>query len=422
MSTTGVDFVPVAMPARESNGHGERAGGHMRSMAELREQRDLLRATAEAGGGAQRQHKLGKRTARERLELLLDEGSFVEIEPFRRHLGAGLRLASRGPYTDGVITGSGTVDGRRVFVYAQDFAILGGSLGAAHAAKIHKVMDLALATGSPIVGLNDSGGARIQEGVPALDGYGGIFRRHVEASGVIPQLSVILGPCAGGAAYSPALADFTFMVRGTAQMYLTGPDVVHAVTGERVSHEELGGADVHGGRSGVATFVYDDEETCLDEVRYVLSMLPCNNLDLPPRTPPSGAVTDVRPALARIVPAEPNKPYDMRRFPAGHRTGIRRHHPAWRETPVRLLRGHRAAYPGHRPQGVWRGVHRDGLALDRRGLLRRLADERDRGDGRGRRGQCVVPQGSGRGFRSGGAALAVDERVRERTRAPVLRG
>jgi acetyl-CoA carboxylase carboxyltransferase component len=302
-----VDFVP--MPVPRSNGH---TNGHVPPMAKLREERDRLRAAAIAGGGAERQHKLGKRTARERLELLLDEGSFVEVEPFRRHLGAGLRMPPLGPHTDGVVAGSGTVDGRRIFVYAQDFSILGGSLGAAHATKIHKVMDLALATGSPLVGLNDSGGARIQEGVLALDGYGGIFRRHVEASGVIPQISVILGPCAGGAAYSPALADFTFMVRDTAQMYLTGPDVVYAVTGERVTHNELGGADVHGGRSGVATFVYDDEETCLDEVRYLLSMLPGNNLDVAPRTAPQGAGTDVRPKLTQIVPAEPNKPYDMR--------------------------------------------------------------------------------------------------------------
>jgi acetyl-CoA carboxylase carboxyltransferase component len=173
-------------------------------------------------------------------------------------------------------------------------------------------MDLALSTGSPIIGLNDSGGARIQEGVMALDGYGGIFRRHVDASGVIPQINVILGPCAGGAAYSPALADVTFMVRDTAKLYLTGPDVVEAVTGERVSHDQLGGADVHGGRSGVATFVYDDEETCLADVRLLVGMLPSNNLETPPRWPTVGATADTRPRLAEIVPVEPNKPYDMR--------------------------------------------------------------------------------------------------------------
>jgi acetyl-CoA carboxylase carboxyltransferase component len=260
----------------------------------------------------ERQHALGKRTARERLDVLLDNGSFTEIDMFRRHHAHGLKANGHGPCTDGVVTGSGTIDGRRVFVYAQDFTIFGGSLGEAHAAKIHKIMDLALAAGCPLVGLNDGGGARIQEGVIALDGYGGIFRRNVQASGVIPQISVILGPCAGGAAYSPALSDFTFMVRNIAYMYLTGPDVVAAVTGERVSHAELGGADIHSQQSGVATFVYDDEETCLHDVRYLVSMLPSNNLDPLPSGPPRGALTDERPLLAEIVPHERNKPYDMR--------------------------------------------------------------------------------------------------------------
>src|ERR1022692_3900851 len=220
--------------------------------------------------------------------------------------------STRSTCTAGVVAGSGTIEGRRVFVYAQDFAIFGGSLGEAHAAKIHKTMDLALATGCPLIGLNDGGGARIQEGVVALDAYGGIFRRNVQASGVIPQISVVLGPCAGGAAYSPALCDFTFMVRHTAQMYLTGPDVVAAVTGEQVTHEELGGADVHAQRSGVATFVYDDEESCLKDVRYLVAMLPGNNLDPPPAALARGATADERPRLAEIVPHEPNKPYDMR--------------------------------------------------------------------------------------------------------------
>ncbi|HXV92079.1 MAG TPA: carboxyl transferase domain-containing protein, partial [Pseudonocardia sp.] len=243
-------------------------------MRRLREERTAMRAEIVAGSAqaVRRQHALGKRTARERLDLLLDEDSFLEVDLHRRsRAGEGRR-----PHTDGVVAGSGTIEGRRVFVYAQDFTISGGSLGQAHAAKIHKVMDLAVATGSPLIGLNDSGGARIQEGVEALHGYGEIFRRHVAASGVIPQISVILGPCAGGAAYSPALADFTFMVRGVAQMYLTGPDVVEAVTGERVGHDELGGVDVHGSRSGVATVVHDDEETCLAEVRYLVSLLPAN--------------------------------------------------------------------------------------------------------------------------------------------------
>jgi acetyl-CoA carboxylase carboxyltransferase component len=259
-----------------------------------------------------RQHALGKHTARERLDLLLDPGSFIEIDLHRRHEARGPKAGAGRPRTDGVIVGSGTIDGRQVCVYAQDFTIFGGSLGEAHAAKIHKVMDLAITIGCPLIGLNDSGGARIQEGVMALHGYGGIFRRQVQASGVIPQISVVLGPCAGGAAYSPALADFTFMVRDIATMYLTGPAVVEAVMGERVTHAELGGADVHGGRSGVATFVYDDEQSCLDDVRYLVSLLPSNNLEQPPNGESRGATQDDRPRLADIVPVDATKPYDMR--------------------------------------------------------------------------------------------------------------
>ncbi|MFF4986596.1 acyl-CoA carboxylase subunit beta [Streptosporangium saharense] len=285
-----------------------------RSMGLLRERHDRLRGRITEGSrpAVERQRALGKRTARERLDLLLDEDSFTEIDMYRRHQAADLGMGERRPHTDGVVAGSGTIDGRRVFVYAQDFTIFGGSLGHAHATKIHKVMDLAIATGAPLIGLNDSGGARIQEGVMSLDGYGGIFRRNVQASGVIPQISVILGPCAGGAAYSPALADFTFMVRDTARMYLTGPDVVEAVSGRRVTHDELGGAEVHGGRSGVATFVHDDEESALEDVRYLLSLLPSNNLEPPPALPPCQATTDHRPAFAEIVPVEPNRPYDIR--------------------------------------------------------------------------------------------------------------
>ena len=301
MSTSELDFVPVRLTP------GADGEAPARSMAGLREAHGRQRSRIAAGRpeAVDRQHQLGKRTARERLDLLLDVGSFVEVDLYRRGAGAG-------PHTDGVVAGSGTVDGRRVFVYAQDFTISGGSLGAAHAAKIQKVMDLAVSTGSPIVALNDSGGARIQEGVLALHGYGGIFRRQVAASGVIPQIAVVLGPSAGGAAYSPALADFTFMVRDTARMYLTGPDIVAQVTGERVGHDELGGADVHGSRSGVASFVYDDEVDCLDGVRELLSLLPSNNLEPPPALPSCGAHTDHRSRLADIVPVEPNKPYDIR--------------------------------------------------------------------------------------------------------------
>jgi acetyl-CoA carboxylase carboxyltransferase component len=283
-------------------------------MRALREHGDELRSGITGGrrDAVARQHALGKLTARERLELLLDDGTFTELDMYRRHQASGLKLGENRPHTDGVIVGSGLIHGRRVFVYAQDFMIFGGSLGEAHAAKIHKVMDLAIAAGAPLIGLNDSGGARIQEGVLALAGYGGIFRRNVRASGIVPQISVLLGPCAGGAAYSPALTDFVFMVRGTGQMYLTGPDVVQTVTGERISHEELGGADVHASRSGLATFVYDDEQDCLEDVRYLVSMLPGNNLEHPPVARASGAGEDVRPRLAEIVPVEPNKPYDMR--------------------------------------------------------------------------------------------------------------
>nr|WP_250562628.1 acyl-CoA carboxylase subunit beta [Sphaerisporangium fuscum] len=314
-STVELDFVPVAVPRPAMDDPSPEPLPPPRpSMGELRERHGELRDGIAAGrpDGVRRQHALGKRTARERIDALLDEGSFIELDMYRRHQAHGMRMEDNRPHTDGVITGSGTIHGRRVFVYAQDFTIFGGSLGAAHAAKIHKVMDLAISTGSPLIGLIDSGGARIQEGVVALSGYGGIFQRSVQASGVIPQISVVLGPCAGGAAYTVALADFAFMVRDTAQLYLTGPDVVEAVTGQRITHAELGGADVHGQRSGVATFVHDDEDGCLADVRYLVSMLPSNNLEYPPREAPCGATGDVRPRLAEIVPVEPNKPYDMR--------------------------------------------------------------------------------------------------------------
>ncbi|WP_081640041.1 acyl-CoA carboxylase subunit beta [Actinomadura flavalba] len=283
-------------------------------MAALRAQRERLHAEITAGGEAavERQHRAGKRTARERLAALLDEGSFTELGMFRRHRAHGLGLEASRPATDGVVTGSGTIDGRVVFVYAQDFTVFGGSLGETHAAKIHRVMDLALSTGAPLIGINDSGGARIQEGVQALDGYGGIFARNVRASGVIPQISVVLGPSAGGAAYSPALTDFTFVVRGVSQMYLTGPDVIEAVSGERVTHEALGGADVHAARTGLASFLHEDEDSCLADVRYLVSLLPSNNLDPAPAGPSRGAAHDVRPGLADLVPVEPSRPYDMR--------------------------------------------------------------------------------------------------------------
>ncbi|HEY5836870.1 acyl-CoA carboxylase subunit beta [Streptomyces sp.] len=261
---------------------------------------------------AARQHRLGKLTARERVTRLLDAGSFTELEMLRRHRATDFGMGDRRPYTDGVITGWGTVDGRKVFVYAHDFGIFGGSLGEAHAAKIHKVMDLAESSGAPLVGLNDGAGARIQEGVMALAGYGGIFRRNVRASGVIPQISVILGPCAGGAAYSPALTDFVLVVRRTASMYVTGPDVIKAVTGEEIDIEGLGGADVHA-RSGQATFVHDDEDEAFETLRHLLSFLPANNREFPPEWPADDPVDRSCEALLDIVPTSPSQPYDVRR-------------------------------------------------------------------------------------------------------------
>ncbi|MGQ4390381.1 acyl-CoA carboxylase subunit beta [Streptomyces sp. SAS_270] len=261
----------------------------------------------------QRQHARGKLTVRERIELLLDKDSFTEIEGLRRHRATGFGLEAKRPHGDGVVTGWGTVEGRQVFVFGHDFRIFGGALGEAHAQKIHKIMDMAEAAGAPLVALSDGAGARIQEGVTALAGYGGIFTRNVRMSGVIPQISVILGPCAGGAAYSPALTDFVFMVRGTAQMYITGPDVVHAVTGEQVSHDELGGGDVHSARSGVSTFLHDDEESCLADVRHLLSMLPANNRELPPDEDSDDPWDRSGDALVNLVPANPHQAYDMRR-------------------------------------------------------------------------------------------------------------
>ncbi|GAA1897273.1 acyl-CoA carboxylase subunit beta [Streptomyces durmitorensis] len=274
-----------------------------------------IRLAAEEGPGAhatEQQHARGKLTVRERLELLFDEGSFTEVEQLRRHRATGFGLENRRPHTDGVVTGWGTVHGRTVFAYAHDFRIFGGSLGEAHATKIHKIMDMAVKAGAPLVSLNDGAGARIQEGVSALAGYGGIFRRNTRASGVIPQISVMLGPCAGGAAYSPALTDFVFMVRETSQMFITGPDVVQAVTGEEITQNGLGGADVHGTVSGVAAFVYDDEAECLEEVRYLLSLLPSNNREMPPSHPTDDPADRRTEALADLVPAEGNRPYDMR--------------------------------------------------------------------------------------------------------------
>jgi acetyl-CoA carboxylase carboxyltransferase component len=260
----------------------------------------------------ERQHAKGKMTARERIEYLLDEGSFQELDMLARHRAHGMGLEDNRPYTDGVITGFGSIDQRRVCVFSQDATVFGGSLGEVYGEKIQKVMDLAESIGVPVVGLNDGGGARVQEGVVGLHFYGGIFARNVRASGVIPQISVILGAAAGGAVYSPAMTDFIFMVNGTSHMFITGPDVVKTVTGEDVSLEELGGAMSHATKSGVATFVAPDEQTCLADVRYLLSFLPSNNLEEPPVVETDDDPDRGTPELVDLMPSSPNQPYDMK--------------------------------------------------------------------------------------------------------------
>jgi len=283
----------------------------------MREKLELLqqkRAESEQGGGADRiatQHQKGKMTARERLEVLLDPGSFVELDRFVTHRATDFGLADQKILGDGVVTGWGRIDGRIVYVFSQDFTVFGGSLSEAHAEKICKVMDLAVKNGAPVIGLNDSGGARIQEGVVSLGGYADIFLRNTLASGVVPQISAILGPCAGGAVYSPAITDFVFMVRGISYMFVTGPSVVKTVTHEEVDFERLGGADVHGGTSGVAHFVHDSELESLTAVRTLLSFLPSNNLDSPPVRPSDDPPDRRDEELLDVVPDEPSKPYDM---------------------------------------------------------------------------------------------------------------
>jgi propionyl-CoA carboxylase beta chain len=273
-----------------------------------------LRERSQEGGGPDRvaaQHEKGKLTARERVDLLLDEGSFVELDRFVTHRQSEFGLDDNRPLGDGVVTGFGTVEGRQVYVFSQDFTVFGGSLAEAHAQKICKIMDLAVRNGVPLIGLNDSGGARIQEGVLSLGGYAEIFWRNTMASGVIPQISAILGPCAGGAVYSPAITDFVFMVRGISYMFVTGPNVVKTVTHEEVTPDELGGADVHGEKTGVAHFVHDSEIECLNGIRRLVRFIPGNNLDGPPRVEATDPVDRRDAALADIVPDNPNKPYDM---------------------------------------------------------------------------------------------------------------
>ena len=258
-----------------------------------------------------KQHEAGKMTARERVEAFLDKGSFVEMDGMVRHRIHGFGIEGRRPPGDAVITGWGTVDGRTVFVFAEDFTVFGGSLGEAVSEKVVKVMDLAMATGAPIVGLKDSGGARIQEGVGSLDAYGEIFARNVHASGVIPQISAIMGPCAGGAVYSPAMTDFVYQVNGTSHLFITGPDVIKTVTGEDVTFDKLGGAQSHASVSGVTHFVSSDERSALEEIRYLLSFLPQNNMETPPFFTPTDRPDRMENALQAIVPDSAHHPYDM---------------------------------------------------------------------------------------------------------------
>jgi propionyl-CoA carboxylase beta chain len=261
----------------------------------------------------EKQHAKGKKTARERVHELLDEGTFVELDELARHRSTAFGMEQNRPYGDGVVTGYGTIDGRQVCVFAQDFTVFGGSLGQVFGEKIVKVMDLAMKTGCPVIGINDSGGARIQEGVVSLGLYGEIFRRNVHASGVIPQISLIMGPCAGGAVYSPAVTDFTVMVDQTSHMFITGPDVIKTVTGEDVSMEDLGGARAHNTKSGNAHYMGSDESDAIDYVKALISYLPQNNLDEPPSydEPAVLEVTDDDRALDTLVPDSPNQPYDM---------------------------------------------------------------------------------------------------------------
>jgi propionyl-CoA carboxylase beta chain len=284
---------------------------HEEKLAYLRELREeaIHSASEEA---VEKQHAKGKLTARERIEKLVDPGSFEEIDTFVRHRTHEFGMDKRRPWGDAVVTGHGTIDGRTVFVFSQDFTVFGGSLGEVMAEKMIKVMDLAAKVGAPVIGINDSGGARIQEGVVSLGAYGDVFVRNVQCSGVIPQLSIVMGPCAGGAVYSPAMTDFIFMVKETSHMFITGPEVIKTVTGEEVGFEELGGAMTHNTKSGVAHFAADGEEQCLEDVRHLMSFLPLNNLEQPPRVQPYDEPDRMEEALDTIVPDDPSKPYDMR--------------------------------------------------------------------------------------------------------------
>src|SRR5438105_5184047 len=279
-------------------------------LAQLGELREA--AAHSAPEAEEKQHARGKLTARERIEKLLDDGSFQELDTFVRHRTYDFDMQKNRPWSDAVVTGHGTINGRRVCVFSQDFTVFGGSLGEVMGEKMCKLMDLAAKIGCPVIGINDSGGARIQEGVLSLGAYVDVFVRNVMGSGAIPQISLVMGPCAGGAVYSPAITDFVFMVKETSHMFTTGPDVIKTVTGEEVGFEELGGAMSHNTKSGVAHFASEDEDECLEDCRYLISFLPQNNLQSAPRVQPTDDPQRMDPELDRVVPDSPNKPYDMR--------------------------------------------------------------------------------------------------------------
>jgi propionyl-CoA carboxylase beta chain len=324
------------------------------------EQLERLREQALHSGSQhaeERQRERGKLLARERIELLLDPGSFVELDQFVQHRSPNFNMMENRPYGDGVVTGHGTIEGRRVFVFSQDFTVFGGSLGEAFAEKIVKVMDMAMQYRCPIIGINDSGGARIQEGVVSLAGYADIFYRNVQASGVIPQISLVMGPCAGGAVYSPAMTDFVMMVEGTSHMFITGPEVVKTVTGEEVSFEELGGARTHASRSGVAHMTAPDDRSLIEDCRYLLSFLPQWNGEQPAWEPPSDPRDREDPALDTIIPDESTKPYDMhdvirRVVDDGEFLEI---HESWAENIIcgfARLGGHSVGIVGNQPRSL----------------------------------------------------------------------
>jgi acetyl-CoA carboxylase beta subunit len=421
-------------------------------LAQLNELREAVVDHA-SEKAVEKQHAKGKYTARERIEKLLDPGSFQELDTYVRHRTTEFDMQKNRPWGDAVVTGHGTIDGRRVCVFSQDFTVFGGSLGEVMAEKMCKIMDLAAKIGCPVIGINDSGGARIQEGVVSLGAYGDVFLRNVRCSGVIPQISLIMGPCAGGAVYSPV-----FMVKETSHMFITGPDVIKTVTGEEVGFEELGGAMSHATKSGVAQFVSDDEDACLEDARYLLSFIPQNNLETAPRVQPSDDPQRMDEALDSVVPDNPNKPYDIRdamryvvddgeflevhehyaqnivvgfsrldghavgvvgnqpramagvldidasakaaahlrrraRLPARHLAGVGRDHPPRREAALRLRRGDRPEDHDHHPQGLRRRLRRHELEAPGGGLQLRLAHGGDRGHGARGRGEHHPPPG-----------------------------